>query len=111
MIKNDSYNWIKGGEPIYPDAYRHLGEILGEELMAEYADIFPVLCIIFLDINTRYISTGSFNALFSYDEEYAISGLGAAISVLKRTIFNSLAKKAAKLPKEKAVMLSSTFTS
>ena len=109
MIKNDSYNWIKGGEPLYPDAYRHLGEILGEELMAEYADIFPVLCIIFLDINTRYITTGSFSALFNYDEEPAPSGLGAAVSALRKTVFSSLAKKAEKLPEEKAVMLSSTF--
>ena len=109
MIKNDSYNWIKGGEPVYPDAYRHLGSILGEEYMREYADIFPVLSLIFLDINTRYISTGRFEALFSYDEEPASGLYGTVAAVLRNIICKNLVSKAKKLPKEKAVMLSSTF--
>ncbi len=109
MIKNDSYNWTKGAEPVYADAYTHLGNILGEEYMAEYTDIFPVLSLIFLDINTRYISTGRFDALFSYDEEPGTSGINAVISVLKKVIFRSLRGKAEKMPAGKAVMLSHTF--
>lgn len=109
MIKNDSYKWIKGGSPVYADAFKHLGDILGKENMEKYADIFPVLSLIFWDINTRYISTGRFSALFSYDEENTSKGLQSIIDVLKTTIHAALASKAENLPKKKAVMLSSTF--
>ena len=109
MIKNDSYNWIKGGEPVYPDAYRHLGSILGQANMEKYRDIFPVLALIFLDINTRYITTGRFDALFSYDEELGSSGLSAVMGALRKAKFKKLSAEAKKLPKKKAVMLSSTF--
>ena len=109
MVKNDSYKWIKGEGPYYPDAHKHLGNILGEELMAEYGDIFHLLALIFLDINTRYVSTGRFSALFNYDEEPVTSGLGAAVSVVRKTALSRLVKKAEKLPEKKAVMLSSTF--
>ena len=98
MVKNDSYKWIKGEGPYYPDAHKHLGNILGEELMAEYGDIFHLLALIFLDINTRYVSTGRFSALFNYDEEPVTSGLGAAVSVVRKTALSRLVKKAEKLP-------------
>ena len=109
MIKNDSYNWVKGGEPLYPDAHTHLGAILGGENMEKYSDIFPVLCLIFLDINTRYITTGNFNALFRYDEDPADKGAAAVMTIARKKLFESHRAKAAKLPKKKAVMLSSTF--
>lgn len=109
MIKNDSYNWKKGAEPIYADAYTHLGNILGSENMEKYRDIFPVISLIFWDINTRYITTGNFNALFSFDEEPETKGLSAAVSIIRKSRFKKLCGEASKLPKAKAVMLSSTF--
>ena len=51
-MENKSYNWVKGGEPCYPDAYCHLGRILGTQNMEKYKNIFPALSLIFLDINT-----------------------------------------------------------
>ena len=109
MIKNDSYNWIKGEGPVYADVFTHLGNILGEKNMEEYRDIFPVLSLIFWDINTRYISTGRFDAMFSYDEDPDGKGLAAVTDALRSRMYKKLVKEAAKLPQKKAVMLSSTF--
>ena len=86
--------------------------ILGKRTMERYADIFPLLCLIFYDAYNRYPKTKSFDMLFNYDEEHIDLPDGMVrklLTPLHRITLARRRKAAGKLEIKPAVMLSHTF--
>ena len=87
-------------------------DLLGEKTLQKYADIFPLLTLIFYDATNRYHRANSFAPLFNYDEDDLDIGnslIRKVFTPLHRAQLAKRKKAAAKLPCKPAVMLSHTF--